>query len=148
MMLFIRDVPRNVSRKELKDSIQNALEPRFRLPFRSVPTVEKAQFLLIFDKDTGVSERHGLVLVSNRKMDDSAVNRVRRVRLNGRVCPVRPYVQRKTRNDRRRYDQGLVSAGLDQRHRDRRRGNLEVELERKPYVEGLAMGSPLNRAAS
>ena len=128
MMLFIRDVPKNVSRKELKDRVQEALQPRIRLPFLDGPTVTKAQFLVIHDKDTGGTERHGLVAVQGGRKIDSVLQKVRRVRLKDRICTVRPYVKR--RNQQR------VATQPNQRTGNRRRPNIDAEIERKPYILG------------
>ncbi len=125
MILFVRDVPKNLSRKELKMGVQEALKPRIRLPFQDVPAVTKAQFLVIHDKDTGGTERHGLVLVQSGRKGDSVFGKLRRVRLKDRICTIRPYIKR-----------DAPHVGLDQQTGDRRRPNIDAAIERKPYIQG------------
>lgn len=133
MILFVRDVPKNLSRKELKRAVQEALKPRIRLPFRDVPAVTKAQFLLIHDRDTGGTERHGLVMVQSGRKDEAALGKFRRVRLKDRVCTVRPYVKRKGEQEPQ-FDTPQKS--LNRQTGDRRRPNLEAEIEHKPFIQG------------
>ena len=132
MILFVRDVPKNISRQELRRSVQEALKPRIRLPFQDLPTVTKAQFLVIHDRDTGGTERHGLVMVENGRKGESALGKFRRVRLKDRICTVRPYVKRGAQKPAKRVS---PQGSLNRQSGDRRRQNLDAEIERKPYVQ-------------
>jgi hypothetical protein len=132
MILFVRDVPKNLSRKELKMAVQEALRPRIRLPFQDVPAVTKAQFLVIHDNDTGGTERHGLVLVRSGRKGAPVLGKFRRVRLRDRVCTVRPYVKRGAPQHSQLY---AAQSRLDRQSGDRRRPNIDAEIERKPYIQ-------------
>ena len=132
MILFVRDVPRNLSRKELKNGVQQALQPRIRLPFQAVPTAVNARFLVIHDKDTGGTERHGLVMVDGGRKDDSVLKKFRRVQLKGQFCTVRPYVKRSSQQDRQ---SSVRPVDFNLETSDRRRSNIEAEIERKPYIK-------------
>jgi hypothetical protein len=132
MILFVRDVPKNLSRRELKMAVQEALRPRIRLPFQDVPAVTKAQFLVIQDNDTGGTERHGLVLVRSGRKDAPVLRKFRRVRLKDRICTVRPYIKRGAQQNPQPY---APRSGLDRQTGDRRRPNIDAEIERKPYIQ-------------
>ncbi len=132
MILFVRDVPKNLSRKELRRAVEEALKPRIRFPFQDLPTVTKAKFLVIHDRDTGGTERHGLVMVQSGRKGESALGKFRRVRLKDRICTVRPYVKRNCKNPAERVS---LQAGLSQQSGDRRRSNIDAEIERKPYIQ-------------
>jgi hypothetical protein len=133
MILFVRDVPKNLSRNELKRAVQEALKPRIRFPFQDLPTVTKAQFLVIHDRDTGGTERHGLVMVQGGRKGESTLGKFRRVRLKDRVCTVRPYVKRSARQSAKPSN---LQTGLNRQNGDRRRTNIDAEIERKPYIQG------------
>ena len=145
MILFIRNVPRNLSRRELRDVVQEALKPRIRLPFYRVPMVTKAEFLMVHDKDTGATERHGLVTVQSGSKADAALKKLRHLRLNGQMCAVRPYVKRRVQDDLRFQGEGASESASDRQAHDRRRPNLKVEIERQPYVHGLNVGTKYER---
>ena len=132
MILFVRDVPKNLSRKELKTAVQEALRPRIRLPFQDVPAVTKAQFLVIHDNDTGGTERHGLVLVQRGRKGAPVLGKFRRVRLGDRICTVRPYIKRGAVQHSQR---DAPNSSLNRQSGDRRRPNIDAEIERKPYIK-------------
>ena len=132
MILFVRDVPKNLSRKELRNAVQEALKPRIRFPFQDLPTVTKAQFLVIHDRDTGGTERHGLVMVQSGRKAEAALGKFRRVRLKDRICTVRPYVKR---TGDRFGQQVTPQAGRNQQSGDRRRPNIDAKIGRKPYIQ-------------
>lgn len=145
MILFIRNVPRTLTRRELQNAVQEVLNPRIRLPFFRVLAVSKAQFLAIYDKDTGSTERHGLVTVHLGGKGHARLRKLRHVRLHGKLCPVRPYIKRRVQRERRRFGEEALDSAYEEATHDRRRPNIEIEIERQPYVQGLNIGSRLER---
>ena len=145
MVLFIRNVPRSLSRKELQNAVQEALMPRIRLPFFPVFAVTRTQFLAIRDKHTGSTERHGLVTVHLGKKAEARLRKLRYVSLHGKLRPVRPYVKRKAQSDPGGLGETVSDSGYRDPTHDRRRRNVEIEIERQPYVQGLNMASTLER---
>ena len=139
MILFIRNVPRTLTRRELQNAVQEVLNPRIRLPFFRVLAVSKAQFLAIYDKDTGSTERHGLVTVHLGGKGHARLRKLRYVSLHGKLRPVRPYVKRKAQSDPGGLGETVSDSGYRDPTHDRRRRNVEIEIERQPYVQGLNM---------
>ena len=124
MQIFIRKIPRGVTRKELRAFVESALEWRFPLPFRTRGEVRRCRVIVIHDPKTGEMDRHCIVSVHPEKAAQQVIKRLNRTRLHGRRVELHQYFTRKHGTPR---DTG-----------ERRRQQLEVEDERLPHVEGLA----------
>jgi RNA recognition motif-containing protein len=123
MQIFIRKIPRGVTRKDLRAFVESALQLRIPLPFRTRGEVRDCRIIVIQDKNTGELDRHGIVSVHPEKAAEQVIKRLNRTRLNGRRVQLHQYFSRKHGSPR---DTG-----------ERRRKNLEIKEEFVPHVQGL-----------
>jgi len=137
MMLFIRRIPTDLSRRELEKIVREALKPKVWWPFGPPGTLTRCEVLAIFDKDTGDRERHGLVSIVPQRAAWRVIKRLNRSKMKGKMVEVRPYVKRMYQRDRRirGYDDRAIEH--EARTDDRRRPNLVEATEQSPQVEAL-----------
>jgi hypothetical protein len=137
MWIFISRVPHSTTRNQLRQFVSQGLKSGLMnlLPFSSKASVGKCQLMKITDRESGISEIHGLVEVEPANMVDTIVERINGQKINGKPVRVHVYHSRSKSNDRRTPDEMPMSN--DRRERDRRRTHLTLELVSTPKVEGV-----------
>ena len=140
MIVFVRRIPADLTRRELEALVAEIITPRFAwLPFGVKGEIVKCEIIRIREKDTGAMERHGLVTIRPDEAALKVIKRLNHTRINGKLVEVREYKVRAYQRDRRRTEEGPQTEEQqeDRRQRDRRRRNLEIQTEKGPRVEGL-----------
>jgi RNA recognition motif-containing protein len=123
MQVFIRKLPRGVTRKDLRAFVESGLEWRGPLPFRTRGEVRDCRIIVIHDHKTGEMDRHGIVSIHPEKAAEQVIKRLNHSRLHGRRVHLHQYFSRKR--------------GSPWETDERRRQDLEVKDEVLPYVQGL-----------
>jgi hypothetical protein len=124
-MLFLRGLPADLTRKELKTFVQTAVrEPGVR-GFTLKNAVCNCSIVRITDPGSGRSEIHGLVEVQPATAGVRAIEQLNGQELKGARIEVRRYHHRSLLRDRRQETEGI---GAENRSGERRRKNLKVEL--------------------
>jgi len=137
MLLFVRGLPKGISRNELMRVVQAAIRAKIPLPFRHKRRVTRCEILHILDRSSGRMERHGLVEVIPDKAGLLALRRLNHSRIHGKMVEVHPYRRRSYQRDRRiRRFQDYALDG-ERRVKDRRRPNLLIARDEMPRVIGL-----------
>lgn len=126
MMLFLRGLPENLTRKELKAFIQSAVESADNRSFYFKVTVCTCTILRITDQSNGSVEHHGLVEIQPAKAAMQAIEVLNGKDFKGARIEARRYHHRTPLRDRRRekitYDQA------ENRQKERRRRNIKIDL--------------------
>ena len=126
VMLFVRGLPKDVTRKELKTFIQGTVKEVDNRPFSLKATVCNCSILRITDPDGGTDEYHGLVEVQPAKAAIEAIDILNRRKINGHELEVRRYQPRSLLRDHRA---GVVGYGAyTDETLERRRRNLRIDL--------------------
>lgn len=126
VMLFLKGLPDQITRRELKAFVQGALKDSGRRLLTSKPTVCNCAILRITDPERGNSELHGLVEVQPAKAAMLAIEELDDTELKGARIGVRRYQHRSPLRDRRKSPSNVD--GPDSRQDERRRKNLRIEL--------------------
>jgi hypothetical protein len=125
MLLFIKDIPKYVSQKELKRSIARARGGLGMIfPFIKGFTLVKCEILRLEDRGKKTIEYHGLIGIEPEKICHSLIRRLNGTILFGKRVEVRPYIKRSVYKDRRRLHADLELLPQERRKRDRRRSLL------------------------
>ena len=125
MLLFIKDIPRYASQKELTRFITKARgKMGIIFPFLKGFTLVKCEILRLEDRGKKTVEYHGLIGVEPEKICPSLMRRLNGAILFGKRVEVRPYVKRSVYKDRRRFHADLELLPQERRRRDRRRSLL------------------------
>lgn len=125
MIVFLRNIPNDTTRKEVANFLMSALKGGF---FRATGKIISIDFLAIQDNETQLTEYHCLVSI----LPDSAARRVIK-KLHGqplrnRRIAVREYVMRSWQNDRRSAARHAGQTPDDRRiGPSRRRGYLKIQ---------------------
>jgi len=148
MIFFVRNVPQDLTRRELVEGVQAALRPRLWRLFPVYPKVLRAEFLQVRGPQDGGNERHGLVWVGSKGNPSDLATRLERFRVRGRILTAHPYLKRAPYKDRRRL--GYDGRDLEQERRrgDRRRYGFHLEIEEAPFVDGVSVGHRLSWESS
>lgn len=123
MQIFISRIPRGITRKDVRAFVESAFEWPYTLPFLSRGEVRGCRIVLIHDAESGQLDRHAIVSVHPPKAGETAIKRLKQARLQGRRVEMHEYRARKKASFRK--------------FGERRRGNLEVEDDRQPYIQGM-----------
>lgn len=126
VLLFLRGLPQDLSKKEFKGFVQAAVQETADRPRILKAAVGKCSILRITDPSNGAWELHGLVEVHPATAGMRAIERLNGQTLKGAQLEVRRYHPRSLLRDRRRVDDG--AADTEQRRQERRRSNLKIEL--------------------
>lgn len=132
IMLFFRDLPPDVSRRDLRMFVSSGLRES---GVRGNPLVQvcgNCSILRVFDPATRATEYHGFVEVKPARVAMMAIGILNGRPLRGTPVEVRRYRQRSPLNERRAAGSHLPSRGelelAGQIRRDRRRPNLQIDL--------------------
>ena len=131
MMLFLRGLPENLTRKELKAFIQSAVKSAGNRSFSFKATVCTCTILRITDRSNGTVEHHGLVEVQPAKAAMQAIEELNGKELKGVPIEVRRYHHRTPLRDRRRNKIAYDQAECRQQERRRRTGVQDVEIRKE-----------------
>jgi RNA recognition motif-containing protein len=126
VMLFLRGLPLEVTRKEIKAFVQGAIRGSDRRSFALKAAVCNCSILRITDPATGDSQLHGLVEVQPARAAMLAIEELNGKPLNGVRVEVRRYHHRSPLRDRRKAPPAAGTS--DNRQGERRRRNLKIEL--------------------
>ena len=126
VLLFLRGLPQELTRKELRGFVQAAVRGVRDRPTLLKATVGNCSIVRITDPANGVSELHGLVEVQPAAAGMRAIEHLNGNTLKGVAVEVRRYHPRSLLRDRRQGEQD--SADADSRRRERRRSDLKIEL--------------------
>jgi hypothetical protein len=126
VMLFLKGLPDQITRRELKAFVQGALRGNGQRSLTMKPTVCTCSVLRITDPENGESELHGLVEVQPAKAAMLAIDELNDRELRGARIRVRRYRHRSPLRDRRKSESDV--GGPDSRDGERRRKNLRIEL--------------------
>ena len=136
VLLFVRNLPYNVSRRDLKQLIQWELK---KAGIRGLPlmsTCANCSILRITDPATGTQEYHGLVEMQPARIALQAISILNGKEIAGTPMEVRRYRHRSAWGEHGSGHYG-DSAGKRVTH-ERRRPNLKVELvDATPSVEAI-----------
>lgn len=133
VMLFLRNLPPNVSRRDLKTFVVAGLR---QAGVRGSPLLQmcaNCSILRIFDPAQGTTEYHGLVEVQPARIAIQAIDILNGQALGGTPIEVRRYRQRSPwgqRRQRRPAQGGGEGSGavVAEPLRERRRPNLKIDL--------------------
>jgi hypothetical protein len=140
IMLFLRNLPPNVSRRDLKTFVLAELR---KAGVRGNPLLHlcaNCSILRIVDPDRDTVEFHGLVEVQPARIAMQAIDVLNGKCLGGTPIEVRRYRQRSPWGERRQRaesqdDTTVVAEPL----RERRRPNLKIDLvDSTPPVDGFS----------
>ncbi len=125
MLLFIKDIPRYSTSKEIARFIASArgVLGRF-VPFVNSFSVEKCEILRLEDKRRKTVEYHGLVSIEPEKTCLALIDRLDGAIFFGKRVEVRPYYKRSVYKDRRHLHADLELLPRERRRQDRRRNAL------------------------
>lgn len=126
VMLFVRGLPADLTRKELKAFVQGAVRDSGGRSFTLRAAVSNCSIVRITDPSSGVSEVHGLVEVQPATAAVRAIEQLNGQALKGARIEVRRYHHRSLLRDRRQETE--TSSESENRLRERRRKNLRIEL--------------------
>jgi RNA recognition motif-containing protein len=126
MMLFLRGLPEDVTQKELRAFVQEAVRPRHKRSFSLKAAVSNCTILRITDQTNGATEHHGLVEIHPAKAAIGAIETLNGKTLKGASIEVRRYHHRTPLRDRRRNRSEQDYP--DQRKEDRRRRFIKIDL--------------------
>ncbi len=131
MLLFIKDIPRYSTRKEITQFIASSRGAFGRfIPFVKSFTLEKCQILRLEDKQQDTVEYHGLVSIAPEKTCLALIDKLDGAVLSGKKVEVRPYIKRSAYKDRRRMHADLELLPQERRRQDRRRRVLTTRFLR------------------
>jgi hypothetical protein len=125
VMLFLRGLPEDLTRKELKSFVQAAVREPRGLGFSLKTAVCNCSIVRITEPASGHSEIHGLVEVQPATAAVRAIEQLNGQELKGARVEVRRYHHRSLLRDRRHEVEGI---GAENRSGERRRKNLKIEL--------------------
>ncbi len=94
MKILIPHVPSTITRQELLSIVQDAVKPRWFMPFTSGGTVAKCKLIRILNMDTGTVEFHGMVDIYPEKIAEKAIRQLNGKNLNGHQLTARKWVDR------------------------------------------------------
>ncbi|WP_428624364.1 hypothetical protein [Sedimenticola sp.] len=121
MKIFIPHVPAAAKRQELLSLVQDAVQPKWFLPFSKGGTVAKCNLIRILDMDTGNVEYHGLVEVYPEQTAEKAIRSLAGKQLNGYRLSARKWVDRTLMvAGRKNLPDGQIAC--------KRRRNLEISI--------------------
>lgn len=126
MMLFLRGLPENLTRKELKAFIKSAITSTNNRTFPFKATLRTCTILRITDQSDSTVEHHGLVEVQPAKAAMQAIEALNGKELKGARIEARRYHHRTPLRDRRRNK--IAREQSENRQRDRRRRNIKIDL--------------------
>lgn len=126
VMLFVRNLPYSVSRRDLKQFIQRELRVAGIRGLPLMSTCTSCNILRITDPATGTREYHGLVEMQPARIALQAISVLNGKEIAGTPIEVRRYRHRSAWGERRSRQYG-ESAATQVAH-ERRRPNLKIEL--------------------
>ena len=126
VLLFLRGLPQDLTKKELKGFVQAVVKATADRPRLLKAAVGNCSILRITDPSNGACELHGLVEVHPATAGMRAIDSLNGQTLRGAKLEVRRYHHRSLLRDRRRVQNGAADA--EQRRQERRRSNLKIEL--------------------
>jgi hypothetical protein len=126
MMLFLRGLPEDLTRREFKAFVQTAMKGLDSRTFSFKANVCSCAILRITDHTNGGVEHHGLVEIQPAKAAMRAIEELDGKHLKGARIEVRRYHHRSPLRDRRGSKKELGSP--DNRQKERRRGNVKIDL--------------------
>jgi hypothetical protein len=126
VLLFLRGLPQDLTKKELKGFVQAVVKATADRPRILKAAVGNCSILRITDPSNGACELHGLVEVHPATAGMRAIDSLNGQTLRGAKLEVRRYHHRSLLRDRRRVQNGAADA--EQRRQERRRSNLKIEL--------------------
>ncbi len=147
MNIFIRRLPESTTYRELVNFVMGGLKPQpHKLQFRSSGQITRCEICRIHDKDSGLTEFHGMVRVEPSSAALRVINRLNGSSLKSKNMEVRKFFHRSDHRDRRRNESGPPPAKiLEQRKRDRRRRHLNFESFHSGAAS-LGTGQPMAAA--
>ena len=140
IMLFLRNLPPNVARRDLKSFVVAELR---RAGIRGNPLLHlcaNCSILRIVDPDRNTTEYHGLVEVQPARVAMQAIEVLNGKCLGGCPIEVRRYRQRSPWGERRQRAEARGDATMAAEPlRERRRPNIKIELvDATPPLEELS----------
>lgn len=136
VMLFVRNLPSSITRRDLKHFIQRELRKAGIRGFPLLSTCTNCSILRITDPATGKREYHGLVEMQPARIALQAISVLNGKEINGTPMEVRRYRHRSAWGERRsRGSSGGIGTSVLP---ERRRPNLKIELvEATPSPDAL-----------
>ena len=135
MWIFIRQIPKGTTRKELGKFVSKGLRPSWIFfPLPSHVKVKRCEILQISNPETKTTEYHGVVQIDPSSAALLVIERLDGRELQGKLVEVRKYFRRSSYRDRRRI---LSEQKLQQENRrqDRRRERLSSRVLHAPEVQ-------------
>lgn len=135
MWVFLRQIPKGCTRKELGKFISKGLKPSWMFfPFPSYAKAKRCEILQIFNPETKTTEYHGLVQIDPSKAALPVIERLNGRKLKGRSIEVHKYFRRSPLRDRRLILSDREN-GQEFRRQDRRRDRLRSRVLHAPEIE-------------
>jgi hypothetical protein len=125
-MLFLRGLPEDLTRRELKMFVQCAIKGADSRMFAFGAVVSNHDIVRITDPVKGTTEYHGLVEIQPAKAAIRAIEWLNGRELKGRTIEARRYYNRSLLRDRFK-NWGSRNTARETRH-ERRRSELRIEL--------------------
>ncbi len=123
MIVFLRNIPAQTRREDIIVFIEPALKTHF---FGKKGVIETIQVLQLKDKDTNISEFHGLVAIEPDAAAIKVIKRLNRKKFLNKFIAVREYQPRSWHNDPRVDYDSAHKSRPERRSLDRRRRNIEI----------------------
>lgn len=138
--VFIGHLVPSTTRNELTRFLDKELNRGWLgLPKIGTSRLNSCSIMRILDKDTGITEHHGMADISPSRSIQKAMGQLNGSRLCGKQVEVRQYINRSPYRDRRQYMNKIdidQEQELERRENDRRRPHLHIEAQRNPkYAE-------------
>lgn len=140
--VFIGHLAPSTTRSELTRFLDKGLNHGWLgLPMLGNSRLNSCSIMCITDKDTGITEHHGMADISPSKSIQKVMGQLSGSLLHGKPVDVRQYINRSPYRDRRQYLNEIdidLEQEQERRENDRRRPHLHAEAKRSPKYEGLS----------
>jgi hypothetical protein len=140
MIVFLRNVPEDASRRDIVDFISPALEGGF---FKARGEILSVGVLVVKDKGLNLTEYHAIVSIRPDAVALRVIKKLHGQPFKGRRIALREYVVRNWRNDRRQIKAKPGEVAAERRMTPTRRRNLHIEMK-KLVAGGALVGHSLS----
>jgi len=126
MILILRRIPQNTTKREIVDFLAPVLKGGF---FKKSGHIDNVNILVLKDNRRNTIEYHGIATIDSDIAASRAIKRLNRTEFKNRTILVREYFYRSWHNDPRVNMHQWNEELADKRKANRRRARLEVVTE-------------------
>jgi len=127
MIVFMRNIPDDTSRRDIAAFIEPALQGGF---FKAKGEILSVSVLLLKDKGTKLTECHAIVNIAPDAVAERVVKKLHGQLFKGKRIALREYAIRSWKNDRRGIPAKPGAVADERRLTPTRRRNLHVEIKK------------------